>query len=131
MLDRTSLRWEQCLETPKRTDTSVPTIGTLVEHYRLEKMPHRASTRRGYELYLRKHILPQCQYACLETLQARPVDLWLRSLSLARKARFTFGDCCILCGITRCGAETCLHNGIRWSWSRSRMRLNEYRNRER
>ncbi len=94
------------------------TVATLVEQYRQEKMPKRASTRRGYETYLRKHILPKWQDADITELQARVVELWLASLELARKARFTSGDCCTLFGITQCGAETCPHNGIRWSWLR-------------
>src|SRR6266436_5116539 len=34
------------------------TVRSLVEHFRQEKMPHRYSTRRGYETWL-KHILPR------------------------------------------------------------------------
>ena len=63
------------------------TVQTLVEQYRQEKMPKRASTRRGYETYLRKHILPKWQDADITELQPRVVELWLRSLELAPKSK--------------------------------------------
>lgn len=63
------------------------TVRTLVEQYRLEKMPKRASTRRGYETYLRKHILPKWQDANITEVQPRVVELWLRSLELAPKSK--------------------------------------------
>lgn len=50
-------------------------------------MPKRASTRRGYETYLRKHILPKWQDADITELQPRVVELWLRSLELAPKSK--------------------------------------------
>ena len=63
------------------------TIRELVHHYRVEKMPTRASTRRGYEVYFRKHILRKWQDSEITELQARPVELWLRSLELAPKSK--------------------------------------------
>lgn len=63
------------------------TVGALVAHYRVEKMPTRASTRRGYEVYFRRHILPKWQHSEITELQARPVELWLRSLELAPKSK--------------------------------------------
>jgi integrase len=63
------------------------TVQTVVEYYRQEKMPHRASTRRGYEVYLRRHILPKWQDAEITELQARPVELWLSTLELAPKSK--------------------------------------------
>ena len=30
-----------------------PTVSTLIEQYREKKMPERASTRRGYEVFIR------------------------------------------------------------------------------
>ena len=63
------------------------TVATLVEQYRQEKMPKRASTRRGYETYLRKHILPKWQDADITELQPRVVELWLRTLQLAPKSK--------------------------------------------
>jgi integrase len=58
-----------------------PTVGTLVEHYRAEWMPIRFSTSRGYNSWLRNHILPRWGASLITELQARPVELWLRSLT--------------------------------------------------
>src|SRR5258708_28280343 len=38
--------------TETKTILTCPRIGELVPQYRIEKMPQRASTRRGYEVYL-------------------------------------------------------------------------------
>jgi len=65
----------------------MPTICELVQQYRVEKMPKRMSTRRGYEVYLRKHILPKWDDAAITELQPRVVELWLRSLDLAPKSK--------------------------------------------
>ncbi len=73
--------------TETKTILTCPRIGELVPQYRIEKMPQRASTRRGYEVYLQKHILPKWQDAELTELQARPVELWLQSLDLAPKRK--------------------------------------------
>jgi integrase len=62
-------------------------VSDLVEHYRAEKMPDRYSTRRSYECWLRKHILPRWGSSSLLELQARPVELWLCSLPLSPKSR--------------------------------------------
>ena len=62
------------------------TVRSLVEHFRQEKMPRRYSTRRGYETWL-KHILPRWGESPITALQARPVELWLESLSKAPKSK--------------------------------------------
>ena len=59
----------------------------LIEQYRAEKMPARASTRRGYEVWLDNHIEPRWSDCELTELQARPVELWLQSLTLAPKSK--------------------------------------------
>jgi integrase len=64
-----------------------PTVAALLNAYRVEKMPNRASTRRGYETYLQKHILPKWRDATISELQPRVVELWLRSLNLAPKSK--------------------------------------------
>jgi integrase len=71
----------------KPTDRATPTVRTLVEQYRTEKMPARASTRRGYETWLDNHVLPRWGDSGLTDLQARPVELWMQSLSLAPKSK--------------------------------------------
>jgi integrase len=63
------------------------TIRTLVEQYRAEKMPRRHDTRQGYESWLRVYILPQWDGSAITDLQARPVEMWLDSLSLAPKSK--------------------------------------------
>lgn len=81
--------WRAVESIPKQP-RNVPhtlTVQTLLEQYRQEKMPTRASTRRGYETYLRKHILPKWQDAEITELQARTVELWLHSLKLAPKSK--------------------------------------------
>lgn len=68
-------------------DTSAITLNTLVDFYRKEKMPRRLSTRRAYESWLRNHLLPRWGNSAIGDLQARPVELWLQSLSLSPKSQ--------------------------------------------
>jgi integrase len=76
------------LETqPQPQTSSVPTVSTLVEHYRREKMPKRKDTRRSYEVWVINHILPKWGDCALTELQARPVELWLDSLQLSPKSK--------------------------------------------
>jgi integrase len=63
------------------------TISALVERYREEKMPKRTMTRQGYNTWLNHYIVPTWGASTLQDLQARPVDLWLRSLALAPKSK--------------------------------------------
>lgn len=69
------------------TSSTVPTISTLVEQYRVEKMPKRFSTQRGYNAWLKNHIIPKWGECEITAVQARPVELWLQSLTLAPKSR--------------------------------------------
>jgi len=64
-----------------------PTIVTLAEAYRAEKMPKRVDTRRSYDVWLRNHVLPRWGASQITELQARPVELWLEALDLAPKSR--------------------------------------------
>jgi integrase len=75
------------LETEKPVLPGVPMVSTLVKHYRTEKMPTRKDTQRGYESWIRVHILPKWGECPITDLQARPVELWLESLNLAPKSR--------------------------------------------
>jgi integrase len=72
------------LETKRNT---APTVNLLVEQYRAEKMPQRLDTNRGYESWIRVHILPRWGEHLITDLQARPVEKWLESLPLAPKSR--------------------------------------------
>ncbi len=68
-------------------ERAIPTLKQLIEEYRREKMPKRIDTRRVYEAWLRNHILPRWGDYSITDLQARPVELWLDSLSLAPKSK--------------------------------------------
>ncbi len=50
-------------------------------------MPKRSDTRRAYEVWLKNHILPRWGDSSLLDLQARPVELWIQSLTLAPKSK--------------------------------------------
>lgn len=63
------------------------TVRAVVANYREEKMPKRADTRRAYEVWLNNHILPTWGDCSLTEVQARPVELWLRTLVLAPKSK--------------------------------------------
>ena len=63
------------------------TVRAVVAHYREEKMPKRADTRRAYEVWLKNHILPTWGDGSLHAVQARPVELWLGTLALAPKSK--------------------------------------------
>src|ERR1043165_5991436 len=75
------------LESPMPVKTAVLTVKALIEHYRTEKMPTRLDTNRGYESWIRVHILPKWGNNPITDLQARPVEMWLESLPLAPKSR--------------------------------------------
>ena len=63
----------------------VPTVATLVEQYRTEKMPERPSTRRGYDT--KNHIIPRWGDHAITDVKPRAVELWLRTLQLAPKSK--------------------------------------------
>jgi integrase len=69
------------------SSSPILTVDTLVNHYRVEKMPLRNDTRRAYEVWLRNHIVPKWGKCVLSDMQARPVELWLDSLTLAAKSK--------------------------------------------
>jgi len=66
---------------------TTPTVSTLIEQYKAEKMPRRKDTHRTYISWIRLHILPRWGKCLITDLQARPVELWLESLSLSPKSR--------------------------------------------
>jgi len=70
-----------------QASTEVPTVDTLIDHYRQEKMPMRFSTHRCYESWIRNHILPKWRDVPLTELQARPIELWSEGLPLSPKSR--------------------------------------------
>jgi integrase len=72
---------------PVYTPSKVPNVAEIVERYRAERMPERASTARGYNTIFRNHILPQWGQRTINNLPPREVELWLKSLSRAPKTR--------------------------------------------
>lgn len=72
---------------PQTQQTGAPTVAALVEQYRSKKMPARLDTHRGYESWIRVHILPKWGQKSITDLQARPVEVWLGSLTLSPKSR--------------------------------------------
>jgi integrase len=67
---------------------STVTVSKLVEQYRIEKMPQRFSTRRSYDAWLKNRVLPRWGNYSITEVQARPVELWLNSLTdLAPKSK--------------------------------------------
>ena len=78
--------FRRLVENPVNSNPVV-TVHSLVAQYRTEKMPQRYSTKRGYECWLKKHVLPQWGNCHLTELQARPVELWLQLLKLSPKSK--------------------------------------------
>jgi integrase len=76
--------WRAVEQTEK---PSGPTVLYLCQAYRLEKMPRRASTRRGYETWLTGYIIPKWGETPITAVTARPIELWLQSLEIAPKSR--------------------------------------------
>ncbi|HWY69218.1 MAG TPA: site-specific integrase [Terriglobales bacterium] len=79
--------YRDAVEATALSKPSAITVGELVKQYRVEKMPQRASTRRGYESFIRNYILPEWQDSQITELQARPVELWIQSLARAPKTK--------------------------------------------
>lgn len=67
--------------------STAPTVSTLVEQYRQEKMPTRRCSRRSYNAWLNNHILPKWGACEITAVQPRPVELWLQSLALSPKSK--------------------------------------------
>jgi integrase len=85
-----SAAWDQVESiqlTAQPVISTVPTLKTLVEQYRVEKMPERYSTRLGYDAWLNNHIVPRWGDSPITELQARPVELWLQTLEISPKSR--------------------------------------------
>jgi len=79
--------WKAVKPLAQVSTSTAPSVNTLVEQYRAEKMPTRHSTRQGYNSWLKNHIVPKWGGCVLSDVQARPVELWLQSLALAPKSR--------------------------------------------
>jgi len=67
--------------------SGAPTVDVLIERYRVERMRTRYSTRRGYESWLKCHVVPRWGAYAITEVQPRDVELWLASLPLAPKSK--------------------------------------------
>ena len=63
------------------------TVSDVIACYETERMPSRHSTARVYRSFLSNHILPKWGETHISEMQPRPVELWLRSLSLSPKSK--------------------------------------------
>ena len=71
----------------KTSRTGIPTVADLVRRFRDEKMSQRHSTRVACDSRLNNHVIPQWGHMEITALQARPIELWLKSLNLSPKTR--------------------------------------------
>ena len=76
----------------RRMKTKPLRLAELVEHYRQRELAtdnewKTLSTRVTYEGYLRKWIVPRWGATTLSAIRAVEVELWLRTLPLARASR--------------------------------------------
>jgi len=72
---------------PALPDVLGVTVAQLVEKYRTERMPTRYSTRRSYDVWLNRYVLPRWGADPIADVQPRPVELWLKSLQLSPRSR--------------------------------------------
>jgi Site-specific recombinase XerD len=81
--------WKQVerleLSQPKEKDGD--TVRSVIARYESERMPSRHSTARVYRSFLNNHILPKWGDGPMQSLQPRPVELWLRQLPLSPKSK--------------------------------------------
>lgn len=102
-----------------RLDSRPLTISELVDHYRQRELKPDTvwkthSTKVTYQGYLNKWILPRWGASPLASINAGEVELWLRSLSLARSS----------CAKIRNRMSTVFNHGIRHEiWIRNPIRL--------
>ncbi len=67
--------------------TNGETVRDVSTRYQAERMPTRLCTARVYRSFLHNHILPKWGATLIRDVQPRPVELWLRQLSLAPKSK--------------------------------------------
>src|SRR5713101_7140217 len=84
---RAAQSFQRSLPEPNVSTVGVIRVCTLVEQYRAEKMPQRYSTRRSYDAWLRNHVTPKWGECEITDVQARPAELWLKSLDLTPRSR--------------------------------------------
>jgi integrase len=67
--------------------TSGPLFAEVIARYQSERMPARHSTARVYRSFISTHIVPKWGGCTLAEIQPRPVELWLKGLSLSPKSK--------------------------------------------
>jgi integrase len=63
------------------------TVQDVITRYEAERMPTRQSTARVYRSFLKNHVTPQWGTTLIRDVAPRPVELWLRDLTLAPKSK--------------------------------------------
>jgi len=62
-------------------------VRDVIARYEAERMHSRHSTARVYRSFLKNHISPRWGDTLIRDVQPRPVELWLRELSLSPKSK--------------------------------------------
>jgi integrase len=75
------------LEIIKPEEKDGDTVRSVTARYEAERMPTRHSTARVYRSFLNNHILPKWGDEPIQSIQPRPVELWLRELTLSPKSK--------------------------------------------
>jgi integrase len=81
--------WKEAerLEIIKPEEKVGDTVRSVIARYEAERMPTRHSTARVYRSFLNNHILPKWGEESIQSIQPRPVELWLRELPLSPKSK--------------------------------------------
>jgi len=77
----------ESLEIQQPKTQSGNTVRIVITRYEAERMPSRHSTARVYRSFLKNHILPKWGDTEIQSVQPRPVELWLRELPLSPKSK--------------------------------------------
>ena len=75
------------LEVGQRQTQNGDTVRDVIARYEVERMPSRHTTARVYRSFLKNHITPKWGDTLIRDVRPRPVELWLRQLSLSPKSK--------------------------------------------
>jgi hypothetical protein len=93
-------------------DPRVFKLSTVVEHYRKEELPRRASTRTFYLPWINNYIQPKWGDYEMRRIQPFTVEQWLKQLDLAPKSKSHIRSCGFY-SIVRCSMDS-----FRWPKTR-------------
>ena len=81
--------WKEAerLQLRPHQEPSGETVQSVITRYEAERMPSRFSTACTYRSFLKNHVIPRWGNTLMKDMQPRPVELWLRDLSLAPKSK--------------------------------------------